>query len=148
MTVITFKLNDFGIASMANLAPRVLFIPAGPGIVATAPDDLLVPSKRIPAVLDPDGVTFTVSLFPSSWSLPVATYRMVIEWLDSAGNFISRDAPPWEIFIPVNDANLSDIVDVPLSAFWVWVDGTPQTEPVPGAWWLNSTTGDLYEWEA
>ena len=147
MAVITFKLNDFGIASMANLAPRVYFVPSGPAVIATDPADYLLSSKRIMATLDPDGVTFTVNLFPSSWARPVTTFRMVVEWLDSAGNFISRDAPPWAVFVPESDLPLSEMIDVDQTPFWGFVGSSAPGDPVPGSWWLEDPSGNLYEWE-
>lgn len=146
MALITFKLNDFGVASMANLSPRVYFEPDGPAVVATNPTDYLLASKRVRATLAPDGVTFSVNLFPSSWARPVTTFRMVVEWLDAAGNFISRDSPQWRIFIPEADSSLADLIDVPPTAFMAWIGPTPPEAPVVGAWWLNSVTGDLAEW--
>ncbi len=147
MATVTFKLNDFGIASMANLAPRVSFAPSGPAVIATSPTDYLLSSKRIPATLGPDGVTFTVDLFPSSWARPVTTFRMVVEWLDTEGNFISRDDPSWEIFVPDTDLPLSEMLDVDQTPFWGFVGSLPPTDPVPGSWWLEDPSGDLYEWE-
>lgn len=148
MTTVTFKLNDFGIASMEPYAPRVYFVPSGPAVIATEPDDYLVSSRIITATLGPDGETYSATFFPSSWALPVPTFRLVIEWLDAASNFISRDAPGWELFISDSDGHLVDMIRVDRGAFWVWVGSTPPPSGAgPGSWWMDETTGDLYEWE-
>lgn len=146
MALVTFKLNDFGIASMANLAPRAYLIPEGPAVVATNPVDYLLSSKRVRMTLAPDGVTFSASVFPTSWTRPVTHMRLLLEWHNTDGARKGTDPLPWRFFIPVSDANLSDLIDVAPTEFMAWIGPTPQDDPVVGAWWLNSVTGDLAEW--
>ncbi|KKX97746.1 hypothetical protein [Microbacterium sp. Ag1] len=147
MALVTFKLNDFGIASMANLAPRAYLIPDGPAVIVTSDVDYLLSSRRVRMTLGSDGVTFSASVFPTSWTQPVTHMRLLIEWLNTDGVPVGRDFPEWRFFIPVSDVNLSDLIDVPESAFLAWLGPTPQPDPIPGSWWLDSTNGDLAEWE-
>lgn len=147
MALVTFKLNDFGIASMAPLAPRVAFIPDGPAVLDTQPTDYLLASRRIQAVLDPDGETFTVNLWPSSWTRPMVTYRLLIEWLNGEGVPVGYDAPSWVLHVPPEGGNLADVVQaIPTNPYWVWIGEDPPANPTPGTWWMHPLTGDLYEW--
>ena len=148
MPVLTFKLADFGVASMAPLEPRVYFRPSGPAVMSSGPSDLLLASRDVDAWVDADGDTWHVALVSSGETVPEVRYRLVVDWLDEAGNFVDQDCPQWEIFMPTADARLVDLINAPRSAYWVWVGATPPPNPVPGMWWLNDTTGDLFEWGA
>lgn len=145
MALVTFYLNDFGIASMANLAPRAYLVPDGPAVIATGAVDYLLASRRVRMILDADGVTFSAEVFPTTWTIPTTRMRLLIEWLNTDGVPVGRDAPPWQFFIPAEDANLSDLIDVPLGPFHWWVTTDPG-EPlgaVPHDFILNPVTGDI-----
>lgn len=145
MAVVTFKLNDAGVASMANLFPKALLIPDGPAVLPTSPTDYFIPSKPVAAVLAPDGVTFSVELFPSSWTQPRTLYRLVVMWHEPAGNFIDQDAPPWRFNVPPEGGNLSDMLDAPLDGGFVWATTDPGIPPhaKPGDLVYNPDTDDL-----
>lgn len=147
MALVTFILNDAGIASMANLVPKVSLIPDGPAVLPTNPTDYLVSSKPILAEAGTDGATYTVDLFPSSWTQPRTQYRLVVEWLDFAGNFISRDAPPWRIVVPPEGGKLSDMIDAPLDGSFTWVTTDPGIPPnaQPGDVLFDPDTDDFFQ---
>lgn len=145
MALVTFKLSSFGIASMGNLAPRVWFVPEGPAILPTNPDDYLLASKRIAAILGADTVTFTVDLYPSPWTQPLTRYRLVIEWLNPDGVPVGRDAPDWLFNVPPEGGSLSDMANVPITGGFVWTTTDPGDPPEsePGDLVFNPATGDL-----
>ena len=145
MTIVTFKLNTFSMAQMVGLAPRVYFVPNGPAVIDSATDYLLA-SRRVEATLGEDGETFTVELVPAAYARPLATYSIVIEWLDSAGNFTQRDDPPWQLHVPIEDGQLGDMLNLPANPYWVFVGEIAPADPTSGTWWMDPLTGNLYEW--
>lgn len=141
MPVVTGVLSDFGLATLAAFNPEIVFTPSGPAISATR----LLATKPIKVTPDPDG-SFSLTLAPTNSMHPVTWYTISVQWLDSAGGYIGIDFPDWQLFIDNAGGNIIDLLNIPANPAQVWVSTTAPDNPTPGLWWLNPTTGDLYEW--
>ncbi|WP_136054365.1 hypothetical protein [Microbacterium sp. K24] len=132
MPTITFKLSDFGLASLASTFPKVKFVPSGPGIAG----DRLFASTDVLATLVGDNGT--VTLAPTDGVIPAVWYLVQIEHLQAGGQFSHFDVLGLRVFVPSEyDGPLTGLPGVPLSPNAVLVS---LDTPPPGfrGWWLYS----------
>lgn len=151
MPLITGTLTDIGGGHLAGKQPRIIFeldgpVASGTNLVATEPVSV------VPAF---DG-KWSVNLLQTTSMNSSAHYRLSIEWLDSANNYVRIDYPDWRIQVPAGGGSIGDlVVGGVTNPKVVYVSLTPPKNPVPFMLWLevdpgNSTnprnTGNLYEW--
>lgn len=158
MAVVTGTLKTFGMESLAGKQPLIVFeankAATGPGGELFATD----PVRVTPAT---DG-TFSARLQPTENLITADVhYRMWIEYLDSANNYVRIDNPDWVLRVPTAGGTLSDLLKLPKVSSGLVITA-PTAPPVwlgLGAMWLQSdpndmdnplnpaNTGDLYELE-
>lgn len=138
MSTYTFKLQTFGLESLAAFAPRVWFIASEPAFGADGP----LVTKRVEATLGADDL-WSVELVPSVNTTPNVTYTMRIEWLSSSSNYIGMDVIGG-IVAALGGGPIAEMGGIPITRFWAGPVAPKNTEP--DTWWLNTITGDLSEW--
>lgn len=141
MATVTGELATFGFSSLQPYSPEIVFTPSGPTTTA-----LKVRASKPVVVVPEMDQTFSVELTSTDTMRPAAWYTLSIRWLDSGGNFVSVDYPDWKLFVPSAGGDLATLLDVPANPAQVWVGVDPPSGATSGTWWLNPTTGDLYEW--
>lgn len=141
MAFVTGTLTDFGLAALAAYAPEIVFTPSGPGV-----NDTTLFATRPISVTPAANGSFAVNLAPTEDIRPDRWYAISMRWLDSSGGYIGVDFPDWQLRVPSAGGKVNDLLNVPANPGQVWVSETPPTNPSPGTWWLNPTTGDLNEW--
>jgi len=133
MATVTGTLWDFGLASIAQYMPQIIFTPSGP---ATTETKLFAtrPIVVTPAV----GGAFSVDLKSTDDVQPAVWYRATVRWLDSAGEYVSQDSPDFKLFVPAAGGAigslLRDVIPFPSE---VWVGETDN--PDYGFWFQPST---------
>lgn len=139
MAKYTFKLQTFGLASLAAFAPTVWFIASE---TAFGPDGPLV-TKRVEATLGADDL-WSVELVPSVNTTPNVTYTMRIEWLNGANIPNGMDVIGG-IVAALGGGPIAEMGGIPITRFWAGPPPGP-LNPERDTWWLDSVTGDLKEW--
>lgn len=142
MATVTGALSDFGINPFPELQPRLIFTPSGPGVSATR----LFATKPIIVDVASGSGSFTVNLQPTDGVRPAVYYKVTIEWLDPAGNYVSADFLEWKIFVPSAGGELYDLIQAPVNPLLFYVGETAPLYPVPGQYWLKPSTGDIKKW--
>ena len=105
MATLTGALKDFTPQPLGSSANAVLvFTPYGPAGSSTK--SLLV-SREIRVSPASDG-SFTVSLASYASTNPSTAYRLRVEWMDSAGNYLTTEEIPWAIVV-TGDGELVDM---------------------------------------
>jgi hypothetical protein len=140
VATITFNGNllDFGTQPRADLHPELRFIPSGPG--ADGNQLLFTATKVVTPAWDG---SFSVPLAITENLTPDVFYRLNIRWLDAAGNFRGEDNPQWQLRVGVGATSFGDLVEASSPTFTI----ESATRPTGAyAYWLNTTTGDLYKW--
>ena len=136
MAIVTGTLTDFQGVPRPTLSPRVVFTPDG---LATRGAGVFF-SLPISIIPNTDG-TFSVGLVDTETLAPADIfYRMKIEWLDAAGNFIGFDEMPGELRVPAAGGVLGDLTTMPRSALEVWVG---ETDNAAYRFWYQPSTGIL-----
>lgn len=142
MALVTGTLRDFGLQSLAEYSPQVIFTPSspaigGPYLLATEP------VVAIPLI----GGQFEANLIPTIDLRPDCWYTISIQWLNLDGDYIRKDFLDWKLRIPsALGGEISDLLAAPPNPSQAWVGESPPDNPAPGTWWLNPTTGELKEW--
>lgn len=142
MAVVTGTLKTFGLASLASKQPVIVFEANKP---ATGPGGELFATDPVRVIPEPDG-TFTARLQPTENLItPGVVYRMWIEYLDSANNYVRVDNPDWELRVPSAGGVLGDLLKLPKVS-----SGLVITSPTPpslwlglGAMWLQADPNDI-----
>lgn len=161
MAIVTGNALDFGYQSMSGRKLRIFFVPSAPAVglttsmFASAPIEATwVTASEWTVELAP-----TNSLRPGKGTVPIF-YKIVLEWLDAAGNFTGKDNWEVEFRVPSAGGRFEDLVGAVLTGDLVYVgpadsSGMNPGIPIPaikGAGWVNSSgvTGGrvpYYEWE-
>lgn len=150
MATVTGRLNDFGLEALAAFSPEIVFTPSGPAVGG----NVLYASRPIVCIPASNG-DFTVELAATEGLHPAQHYTIAVQWLNSAGGYISKDFIDWELSVPEAGGVFADLVAAPANPAQVWVGLTAPANPTPGTWWLESNpaditdplnTGNLYEW--
>ena len=105
MATLTGALKDFTPQPLGSSANAVLvFTPYGPAGSSTK--SLLV-SREIRVSPASDG-SFTVDLAAYASTNPRTAYKLRVEWMDSAGNYLTTEEIPWAIVVS-GDGSLVDM---------------------------------------
>ena len=144
MAIVTGKLTDCGLQSMAGKAINLVFTLNEPSSAGGA----FLVTEPIAAVFT--GTNFTVTLQDTE-TLDQAGrfYSVSATWLDSAGMFVKVDFPDWRLFVPVVGGTLSDLVVnfSPNPYLVYWQATQPDPWPVKSVWVDTSidtaTSGDV-----
>jgi hypothetical protein len=140
MALVTGTLSNFQLGSIAAFSPTITFTPSGPAVLTP----YLLATKPITVVPETDG-TFSLDLFENIGH-PATWYTIRVEWLNGAGVPTGVDFIDWKLLVPPGGGALGDLIAVPSNPAMVWTSETPPTDPTPGTWWFNPTTGDINEW--
>jgi hypothetical protein len=148
MAIVSGVLSDFGRGALANssydLHPEIWFIPSGN---ATKTPASLIATR--PIIVTPTISTgaFTADLEPTDGLRPEVWFTIVIQWLDSAGNYVSKDFVPWKLYVPAAGGAISDLIGAPWNPVLAWWGSdAPLGEPVVNTLWLDPDTGELSIW--
>lgn len=156
MAAVTGTLKTFGMAALASKQPVIVFEANKP---ATGPDGELFATDPIRVTPATDGA-FSARLQPTEGLITADVhYKMWVEYLDTANNYVRVDNPEWELRVPSAGGALGDLLKFPKVN-----SGLVITSPVApsvwfglGAMWLQSdpadpdnpnnpgNTGDLHE---
>lgn len=156
MAAVTGTLKTFGLATLAGKQPVVVFEANKP---ASGPDGELFATDPVKVTPGADG-TFNARLQPTENLItPDVHYKMFIEYLDSANNYVRVDNPDWTLRVPAAGGALGDLLQLPKinSGLVITAPTAPVTWLGVGAMWLQmdpndpnnpanpANTGDLYE---
>lgn len=142
MAAVTGTLKTFGLESLAGKQPVIVFeankAATGPGGELFATDPVRVPPAS-------DGA-FTARLQPTENLITDGVhYRMWIEYLDAANNYVRVDNPDWQLRVPSAGGTLGDLLKLPRVS-----SGLVITSPTPppiwlglGAMWLQADPNDI-----
>lgn len=142
MAAVTGTLKTFGMASLAGKQPLIVF---EANKAATAPDGELFATDPIRVTPAADG-TFSARLQPTEGLITEGVhYKMWIEYLDDANNYVRVDNPDWSLHVPSAGGVLGDLLSLPkVSAGLVITSPTPP--PIwlgLGAMWLQADPNDI-----
>lgn len=156
MAAVTGTLKTFGLATLAGKQPVVVFEANKP---ATGPDGELFATDPVKVTPAADGA-FNARLQPTENLITDGVhYKMWIEYLDSANNYVRVDNPDWTLRVPAAGGALGDLLQLPkvnsalvitapvapaiwlgLGAMWLQLDPNDPNNPANPA-----NTGDLHE---
>jgi len=141
MPLVNGTLTDFGLDPIAGLTPRLVFMPASPGVAGLNVLTTL-PVEVTPAA---NGY-FEVDLASTQTIAPATYYIVKITWIDAAQNRRHRsELLPWKLFVPPEGGALGDLLRVPSNPALTFTGTEAPYNPAVGSWWLDPTTGDLSE---
>lgn len=142
---ITGTLSDFGLLPLADKSPRVIFRPTGP----TIKRQRIMSSRDMTAYPDSFG-NFNIGIENTFDAKPYVEVDIIIEWLEpgATGEQGYKSIDVLRGFkVPPQNGSIGDLIALDYDPQKVWVSASPPTNPAISTWWLNSSTGDLYEWE-
>jgi hypothetical protein len=89
---------------------------------------------------------WTVGLRPTTTARPMFYYKVSLRWLtpgDPGGGYTSIDYPDWRLYVGLEDANLSDLVDTGGNTNPLMVYVSPTEPPFKrlNLHWLNTSGG-------
>lgn len=156
MAAVTGTLKTFGLESLAGKQPLIVF---EANKAATAPGGEIFATDPVRVTPGSDG-SFSARLQPTENLItPDVHYRMWIEYLDSANNYVRVDNPDWQLRVPAAGGTLGDLLKLPKinSGLVITAPTAPALWLGLGAMWLQmdpndpdnpdnpANTGDLYE---
>lgn len=132
MAVVTFTLTDFGLDTLTDKSPRVIFTPSSAGVKGAQ----LFPTTPIVAIPDAAG-NGSVTLEATDGVVPTVWYTVSIEHLQPGGEYTHYDVLNYRLFVPEQGGPIGSLPGAPLSPQSVLVSLDP---PPPGyrGWWLYS----------
>lgn len=132
MAVVTFTLTDFGLETLTDKSPRVIFTPSSAGVKGAQ----LFPTTPIVAIPDAAG-NGSVTLESTDGVVPTVWYTVSIEHLQPGGKYTHYDVLNYRMFVPEQGGPIGSLPGAPLSPQSVLVSLDP---PPPGyrGWWLYS----------
>jgi len=145
MAIVTGTLTDFSLDPLTPYMPLIVFKPS------TAAVGVTLMSARPIKVLPNSSGEFSVDLEPTDGLIsgngkPVF-YRITLEWLNPDGGYIGKDFPDWELYVPAAGGDFAGLVNGPVMSGLVWIGPTAPTNPDLYTGWIDTTAGDIYEWE-
>lgn len=132
MAAVTYTLTDFGLQSLADKSPRVIFTPSSAGVKGTR----LFPSTPIVSIPDVTGMG-AVQLEPTDGVIPTVWYNVSIEHLQPGGQYTHYDLLNYRLFVPTTGGPIGDLPDSPLAPDVVLVSLAPPPAGYRG-WYLNA----------
>ena len=133
MAIVTGRLSDFGLQSLAQYSPTLKFVPSGPGVKGGR----LFSSTPVEAVVSSSG-SWSVALEPTDGVVPEVWYSVQIEHLGAVtGEPTHFDLLNFRLYVPVGGGDIGGFPGVPMSPETVLVSLDP---PPPGyrGWYLNA----------
>lgn len=142
MAAVIGTLKTFGLASLANKQPVIVFEANKP---ATAANGELFATDPVRVTPETDGA-FSARLQPTENLITGGVhYKMWIEYQDAANNYVRLDSPDWELRVPAAGGALGDLLSQPrISPGLVITSPTaPPTWFGVGALWLQADPNDM-----
>lgn len=131
--IITFTLSDFGLQSLVDKLPRVLFKPSSAGVKGAR----MFPSTPVAAVFDSVG-NGSVTLESTDGVVPAVHYTVSIEHLQPGGQYTHFDLMGLQVFVPDGFVgSLTDLPGTPLAPNVVLVSLAPPPAGYTG-WYMNA----------
>lgn len=142
MAAVTGTLKTFGLESLAGKQPVIVF---EANKAATASGGELFVTDPVRVTPASDG-SFSARLQQTENLItPDVHYRMWIEYLDAANNYVRVDNPDWQLRVPAAGGTLGDLLKLPkINSALVITSPTPP--PVwlgLGAMWLQADPNDI-----
>jgi len=148
MAQVVGHLKDFALDTLSPYSPQIIFTASGPAIAGLYGTELLV-SRPVAVTPASDTGFFSVELVPNVEQVPEGWYTISVRWLDASSSFVSVELPNWRLKVPLDGGNIGDLLDdTPFNPELVSVSTNPPAVPTDGSWWIEDTTGNLYEWSA
>lgn len=133
-------LTDVGLAALAGRSPRLLFsmedgAASGANLLASQP------YVCIPGPTGDFSAAIASSVGLTTPSGKPATYRLIVEWLDSGGNYTRQDL--WSNlfvpYVPNGNVNIGDLIRdaSAINHLDVWIS---ETDNPAYFWWFNPAT--------
>lgn len=136
MPTISFTLTDFGLATLTDKSPRVIFTPSSAGVKGTR----LLPTTPIVAIPDASG-NGTVALESTDGVVPAVWYTVSIEHLQPGGQYTHYDLLEYRLYVPENGGPIGSLPGVPLSPTTVLVSLDPPPPGYKGFWLYSPAAG-------
>lgn len=131
--IITYALTDFGLQSLVDRGPRVLFEPSS----AATKGARIFPSTPIESIPDATG-RGVVTLESTDGVVPKIHYTVSIEHLHPGGQYTHYDLLNLQLYVPEDYyGSIADLPGAPLSANTVLVSLDPPPAGYKG-WYLNA----------
>lgn len=132
MAVVTYTLTDFGLQSLADKEPRVIFRASGAGVKVGR----LFPSTPIVSIPNTAGEG-SVNLEPTDGLVPEVWFEVAIEHLKPGGQYKHFDILGYRLYVSATGGAIGDMPGAPLSPQTVLVS---LDDPPAGyrGWWLYS----------
>ena len=139
MPLVTGTLSDFGLSSLTQYQPVIVFMPSGVGFMGGR----VLATRPIRVTPDAGGY-FQVDLASTDTIEPAVWYGIQIQWLEPGGGYSYIDFEQSKLYVPTLGGNLPVLIDTPSTnqLMVIWQD----TEPIPwplGVVWANTITGDV-----
>ncbi len=141
MALVTGNLTDFTGAAIPSAAPLIEFVPSSAALYS---DTLL--SVRPPSVTPAASGEFNINLVPNVLTRPFTWYTPRITFLGTDDPLPILDLPDMKLLVPLEGGPVRDLLITRPSAFMTWYGPTPPPELGDYLWWLDESSGDLYEW--
>lgn len=141
MAAVTGTLKTFGMESLAGKRPVIVFEANKVGMGTNGELLSRDPVKVTPAADD----TFNARLQPTENLItPDVHYKMFIEYLDSANNYVRVDNPDWTLRVPAAGGAIGDLLQLPRinSALVITSPTAPAVWLGLGAMWLQMDPND------
>lgn len=136
MVAVTYTLTDFGLQSLADRSPRVIFTASGAGTKGAR----LFPTTPIVSIPETNG-SGTVNLEPTDGVSPEVWYTVSIEHLQPGGQYTHFDILDYRLYVAPIGGPIGNMPGVPLSPANVYVSLDPPPAGFKGFWLYQPTTG-------
>lgn len=140
MATMTARIAQITGSALTGLEPRVrVTLPEG-----GAWDESVIVDRPAPVIPDNTTGAFSVNLVPSMYGVDLLIYGLEVDWLDSAGNFVSLYKWPYKFTVPPEGGVITDNITSGSNFFQVEVS---TVEPVelggPQLVWFDPETDDV-----
>ena len=149
------NVSTFGLESVSLDGAMIQFVPSGPAITG---DKYVLSARTLSFPIAYGTGAFSADLATTETTRPGTFYSIRIVSLDPNAfgpdrGYVFVDIPEWELRVPATGGPIADLLRLSANPAMAWVgDDPPDTEIVPGVWWLDTDPssddfGWLLEWE-